>query len=420
MYYTRTVWSRRAQRLVFGACLAGVAAGSMGTLQARQDMPAPLSSLTSALYLRVERFSSPIDRSIELRFFLKPGSRGQGDRVVDVTRQSLRLYGDWFGPFPYPQLTVVDAPWPSSLVGTALPRAVVTSTRWLSLERDGASDRTLITAIAREYFIESRDQGTGGSNQGSRDFAEGLARYAAARAIDAVLQGRQHWSRRYFGGFLPYAVRSLPLSPPRSAAQGRRVYFDELAGDDAAIRAMLALQTLERYIGWPALQQGLAAYRTEFAAGGGTPEALQRILEEQGGRDLSSFFKAAFTPAVSFDYGVEMAASVSASESYTAIVALRRYGDGVFPVSYDLQFADGSKVTGMWPEGQQRVALEYASTSALAAVEVDPAHALLLDVDRANNMKRLTRARMPNPLVRNLASWLVWLQDLLLTASALS
>ena len=129
-----------------------IATGWMGTLQARQDMAAPLSTLTAALYLRVERFSSPIDAAIELRFFLKPSSDGQGERVVEVTQQSLRILGDWFGPFRYPRLFIVDAPWNSTIVGESLPGAVVTSTRWLSLERDGSADRALIAAVARRVL----------------------------------------------------------------------------------------------------------------------------------------------------------------------------------------------------------------------------------------------------------------------------
>ena len=325
MYYTRTVWSRRAQCLVFVACV--IATGWMGTLQARQDLPAPLSALTAALYLRVERFSSPVDAAIELRFFLKPASNGQGERVVEVTQQSLRTLGDWFGPFPYPRLFIVDAPWNSTLVGASLPGAVVTSTRWLSLERDGSVDRALIAAIAREYWVGRT------SPAEPRAFDEGLAHYAAARAIDAVLQGRQHWSRRYFGGFVPYAVRSLPLSPPRSAAQGRRAFFEELHPGDEALRTSLALQTLERYIGWPALQQGLAAYRSRFPGGGGSPEALNAILNEQGGRDLSTLFKSAFAQDTIFDYGVEQASTMPLAGKHKAAVALRRYGGGTFPVS---------------------------------------------------------------------------------------
>ena len=53
-------------------------------------------------------------------------------------------------------------------------------------------------------------------------------------------------------------------------------------------------------------------------------------------------------------------------------------------------------------------------------MQVDPDYALLLDADRTNNSRNLTHPQLTNPFVRGVASWMVWLQDLLLTSSALS
>lgn len=388
-----------------------LASGWMGTLQARQDMPAPLSSLTSALYLRTERVTPAHDPAVELRFFLKPGAGFRGDRVVAVTQQSLELLSDWYGPFPYSTLTIVDAPWQSPLAGAAYPGALATSTRWISIERDGSADRALIAAIAAEYWQPKST---------STAFEQGVARYSAARAIDTILQGRQHWSRRYLGGFLPIAVRSLPLSPPRSPSRGRRVSYPELHGSAEAMRVMVAMQTLERFIGWPALQQGLIAYRGKFPSGGGTPEALLEILNEQGGRNLSDAFADAFRAGVRYDYGVELADSAADGARHSVHVALRRYGAAPFPVSYALHFADQTELRDRWNGRDDRLDLQYDSQSPLASVTVDPDNVLLLDEDPSNNVRSLAPGRIPAALLRGAASWLVWLQDLMLTGSAVS
>ena len=57
--------------------------------------------------------------------------------------------------------------------------------------------------------------------------------------------------------------------------------FDELKAPADATHAMEALQTLERYIGWPALQQGLVAYREKFPAGGGTPDFVAWLAADR-------------------------------------------------------------------------------------------------------------------------------------------
>ena len=384
----------------------------MGTLQARQDMPAPLSALTSALYLRTERVTPTQEPAVELRIFLKPGAGFRGDRVVTVTQQTLELLGGWYGPFPLSTLTIVDVPWQSPLAGASYPGAIATSTRWMSIERDGSADRALIAAIAAEYWQPSSPSSTA--------FEQGIARYSAARAIDAILQGRQHWSRRYLGGFLPIAVRSLPLSPPRSPSRGRRAWYPELQGSAEAMRTMVAMQTLERFIGWPALQQGLLAYRRTFASGGGTPEALIAILNEQGGRDLSGVFAEAFRAGTHYDYGVELAGSAAEGGRHSVHVALRRYGAAAFPVSYALRFEDQTELRDRWNGRDDRLDLQYDSVSPLASVIVDPDNVLLLDEDSSNNVRSLAPERIPAALLRGAASWLVWLQDLMLTGSAVS
>jgi hypothetical protein len=427
LYYTRTVWSRGVQCVVIGAWVTALASGWMATLQARQAAAEPAAELTAGLTLRQERFSSATDPAIDLQFFLKPAAADRGDRVVETTRASLRLFGEWFGAFPRPSLAVIDGPWWRPSVAVR-PGVAVTSTRWISIERDGAEDRTLVAAIARQYWL--------GVHAGEQAwFEEALSRFSAARAIDIVLQGRQHWSRRYFGGFVPIAIRSLPLSPPRPASRGRRVDFDELGGDrngDAG-KATIALQTLDRYIGWPALQQGLAAYRERFRSGGGSPAGLLAILNEQGGRDLSWFFETAFRFDTRFDYGIEQLTSTADGSGHRVGLALRRYGDGIFAgtsvpreqtrgmaIRVVIRLSDQSEIKEWWDGRDASLELSYLTTVAAESAEVDPDAMLLLDDDRSNNLRRLVPAPMPRPAERAIVNWMLWLQDFMLTCVALS
>jgi hypothetical protein len=427
LYYTRTVWSRGVQCVVIGAWVTALASGWMATLQARQDVAEPAAGLTAGLALRQERFSSAVDPAIDLRFFLKPAAGYRGDRVVETTRASLQLLGEWFGPFPRRSLTVIDGPWSRPPNNAVVPGVAVTSTRWISNEREGGADRALIAALARQYWL-----GAAGERAW---FEDALARFSAARAIDILLQGRQHWSRRYVGGFVPLAIRSLPLSPPRSAARGRRVQFDELGGDrngDAG-KATIALQTLDRYIGWPALQQGLATYRERFRSGGGSPAGLLAILNEQGGRDLSWFFDAAFRFDTRFDYGIESLTSIADGPGHRVGLTLRRYGDAIFAgtsapreqarglaIPVVIRLADQSEIQEWWDGRDASLEFSYVTTAAPESAEVDPDVMLLLDADRSNNVRRLTPAALPRPAQRALVNWMLWLQDFMLTCAALS
>jgi hypothetical protein len=43
-----------------------------------------------------------------MRLLLQPEHRGKEERHFAATRAALRYYGEWFGPYPYGHITIVD------------------------------------------------------------------------------------------------------------------------------------------------------------------------------------------------------------------------------------------------------------------------------------------------------------------------
>jgi hypothetical protein len=43
-----------------------------------------------------------------MRLLLQPEHRAQADRYFAIVADTLRLYGEWFGAYPYGYLTIVD------------------------------------------------------------------------------------------------------------------------------------------------------------------------------------------------------------------------------------------------------------------------------------------------------------------------
>jgi hypothetical protein len=80
-------------------------------------------------------------------------------------------------------------------------------------------------------------------------------------------------------------------------------------------------------------------------------------------------------------------------------------------------FDDGSELTE-WIDGRDREwRFEYTSASPAVLAAVDPDAILLIDADRTNNTRTLNQ-----PLhtlgVRLAINWLTWLQDAMLTCTA--
>ncbi len=76
------------------------------------------------------RTSDPPGRST-LRLLLQPEHRGQADRHIDAARTALKHYGEWFGPYPYGHLTIVDPAYQSDADGMEYPTLITAGTKWL-------------------------------------------------------------------------------------------------------------------------------------------------------------------------------------------------------------------------------------------------------------------------------------------------
>ena len=95
-------------------------------------------------------------------------------------------------------------------------------------------------------------------------------------------------------------------------------------------------------------------------------------------------------------------------------MAVRRYGDGIFPVDVLVEFDDGSTERRRWDGRAQWTSYRFVRPARAVTATVDPDRVLLLDVDFTNN-SRTTRSRAVAAATRWTLAWIVWLQDLLLT-----
>lgn len=429
------MWNGRTER-VCAALLIATLAGAPAL--ARQASPA---EWTEGLERRLEQFTPEGRAPVELRFFLRTGAAETSERIVATTREALTLFDDWFGPFAHSSLTVIDARWRSVQAGTSSPGVVVVSSRWLAPDRDLALERSLLAAIGRQYWQDLPvPEGEG--------FREALASYAGTRAIHEALEGRNFATYRFFGGFVPFTVRSLLLSPNPLDRKPRLRVFDEIDADTPpsvsaetmegrrqAQRAALALDTLERYLSWPVLQQGLREYREGLRSTAGPALALSTVVSAQRGRDIGWFFAEAFRVGGHFDYAVAAFTSTptDGGSPFRTRVVIRRIGDGIFSGTSDpdedsplgmgslpvaIGFEDGSEVRD-WSDGREvESELAYDSASRAVWTSVDPEAFLLIDEDRENNSRMLSAPFHPTG-ARLAMHWLLWLQDAMLSYTGL-
>jgi hypothetical protein len=82
-------------------------------------------------------------------------------------------------------------------------------------------------------------------------------------------------------------------------------------------------------------------------------------------------------------------------------------------------FASGERVTEHWDGKERWKAFTYDRLARLASAQVDPNRVLLLDVNYTNNSKTM-EPRGGTAATKWSISWMVWLQDCLLSWTALA
>jgi hypothetical protein len=410
------VRSRRRRALAIAWLLAGAAALTGPAAGAQSVAGSSLSG--------VERIALEGGTSIDIQFLIAPEAASQTTRVVNATRATLTLLSAWFGS-PPPPFTVAGMPWRGRFTGTSQQGRVSFPLRWLAPVRDQSAERALIGALVRQYGV--------GAETPDTPFKEALVAYVSTRAIHHVLEGSNFETVRFFGGHLPFPLRSVLLSPPVGDPRPRVSGFEELEPQTAAVgevrRGVMALQTLERYVGWPTMLEAISTLpRTSPQHDAG---AFASVLSDVRGTDLRSLVAECLRADAVFDYAIESLQSTpAASGMVETIVTISRRGSGRFAIGDEtgdrdasmplrVKFADGSEARDYFDGAAASATRVYSAKTAAIAATVDPDAMLLLDDDRDNNT--IVRDAPVSPLgIRLALHWMAWLQNAMLSYTALA
>jgi hypothetical protein len=392
---------------------------------------------------RRERFEHPGLPSVDMRLLLQPEHASQAARHFAATRNTLRYYGEWFGAYPYPQITIVDPAWQSRTGGMEYPTLFTAGTRWLAPTEVSSPEEVTVHEAGHQFWY-----GVVGSNEFEHAWLdEGLNTFATARAME-VFFSPNYRSTRFFGRFVPWVLTDIPWSREIDGNRltGYRLnarmdtqaiptyrYWPGSASSISYNKTALWLHTLERHLGWPTLQRGMAAFFERWRFGHPSPENFFESLSEASGQDLSWFFDQVHGTANIFDYGLQELTSRQVEtrgffdaegetrftdgptdEQVETTVIVRRYGEGIFPVEVLTQFDDGHEEREQWDGRERWTAFTYRRDARATRAFVDPDRVLLLDINYTNNSRTLTPAA-DTAATKWSVKWLVWLQDLLLT-----
>jgi peptidase M1-like protein len=399
---------------------------------------------------QTERFEHATLPPVTLRLLLQPEHVGQERRHFDAARATLKYYGEWFGPYPYGNLTIVDPAWQSGADGMEYPTLITAGTRWLAPRSVSEPEDVTVHEGGHQFWY-----GIVATNEFEHAWMdEGLNTFSTARVIDQYF-GADHYEKRYFGGFIPWAFNDLPLS---RAIDGNRLagyrrnartdilstpswrYWPSTGGAITYNKTAVWLNTLERMLGWDTLQKILSTYFSRYAFKHPTPADFFAVATEVSGRDLTPFFDQVYRSTAVVDYSVELltsdqtsdrgyfgdsgklayavdqrsSASTGAGEPYRTTVVVRRLGDAMMPVDVRVVFENGKDTRWSWDGRDAWKMFQVDGPVRAVSAQVDPDRVLLLDVNYTNNSRSLAPKAAAAARKWSL-TWLIWLQDHLLT-----
>ena len=380
---------------------------------------------------------------VAIRLLLQPEHADQADRHFEATRAALQYYGEWYGPYPYSNITVVDPAWQSGAGGMEYPTLFTAGTRWIAPRGVTQPESVTVHEAGHQWWY-----GIVATNEFEHAWMdEGLNTFSTARTL-AQFFGTQHYAKRYFGSFVPWVFEDLRLS---RATDGNRLpgyrpnarmdaqstptwrYWPGSASSISYNKTALWLHTLERLLGWETLQRAMSTYFSRFSFRHPKPEDFFAAVSEAAGRDMSWFFDQVHRNAYAFDYGIALFTSERPRESgyfgdgsgrafssgqregpYRTTVVVRRYAEGIFPIDVRVRFANDEEVRWRWDGRDTWKLFEVEKPSRAVSAEVDPERVLLLDLNYTNNSMSLS-PRGPAAARKWSLAWLIWLQDQLLT-----
>ena len=381
---------------------------------------------TSPQFMVLTRaFTHPTLPQVQMRLLLRPEHAGQEARHFDAAAATLRYYGEWFGPYPYGNITIVDPAFQSGSGGMEYPTLFTAGTRWIAPTRVLSPESVTIHEAGHQWWY-----GLVGSNEFEHAWMdEGFNQFSEARVDDVAFGTKNFLARRYFGGFVPWVFRDIPvnrqvdegLAGYRAQAESDAEatpsfrYWPSTGGNITYFKTALWLHTLEKWLGWPTLQRAMSTYFDRWKFRHPEPADFFDSLNQASGRDLAPFFDQVYRGSNTFDYGVQLLTSTPGGPGhFRTTVVVRRFGEATFPVDVLTVFSDGSKKTERWDGVERRAIYRYDTQVRARSVQVDPDRVLMLDVNYTNNSRTL-QARAGEASRKWSLKWMAWLQDVLVT-----
>jgi hypothetical protein len=403
-----------------------------------------------------QQFDTPGRAPVQMRLLIQPEHEYLADRHFAGAAAALKYYGEWYGGYPYPTLTIVDPPYQSESGGMEYPTIFTAGTRWLSPRYSNDPEYVVLHEAGHQFWY-----GLVANNE--VEFAwldEGINEYSDSRVQWEALQPN-YLVQRFFGGFIPWQYRDIRLQRATDTnwmnTYRRAPDRDSISTPTAGLwpgthqnmsyhKTALMLHTLERMYTWETMQKVLSIFFAKWKFKHPRPADFFDVLREVTGKDQQWFIDQVYTSSNKFDYAIDSLTSEAieargfkeATEGtggserskelkfqetkvegqFRTTVVVRRLEAGQFPVDVLVTFSNSEQARVSWDGRSRWNVFTFDRPVKAVSAQIDPERQLLLDTNYTNNTRTLAPASARAATKWSLR-WMVWLQDLFMTCAFL-
>jgi hypothetical protein len=334
---------------------------------------------------------------VKIRLLSYDSHKSSWQRYLDITRETMKRFDEWYGPYPYAQITVVDPPHGGGEAGgMEYPTFITADTAWWIPKGILLPELVVEHEFGHQYWY-----GMVATNEFENGWLdEGINSYTEVKVLDNIYgpstsvlnimgaqAGERGLQRMGYLGSPDYDSLAKPSYKNKSVGS----YGDITYGKTASM-----LLTLETVVGEQTLKNALHVYFMKYRFTHPTQEDFVRTVSEVAGKDLNWYWQQAVYGTQVFDYEVSRADSTpvnwydkgaedKSDTVFETQVILHRKEDFVFPVEAEVKFDNGEKVREHWDGKDRWIRYVYHKKAKVVSVELDPDHNVWLDRNFVNN-----------------------------------
>ncbi len=389
-------------------------------------------------------------REVKVILFTQPQHDNMIERYFEATFNALRYFGEWYGEYPYPTVTVVDPANDSRSGGMEYPTLFTGGSNMFSPKEAQSPEGVTVHEFGHQFWY-----GMVGNNEFEEAWLdEGFNTYSTDRVIRTAWKPFKA-SNSLFGGpgagsyvGLPFVYHDVDQFGLLSAnGQLRQAGKEDVMvrrgweyngsyGFNSYTKPGMSLVMLERYLGEEWMYRVMRTYHFRYRFKHPTSQDFINTVNEVTGKNMNWFFENTWYSSNVFDYSVDYIANTLIAPptgiftmngsnidsagvqqlkgKYRCDVVVKREGEAVAPVDVLVIFENGDQKHEQW-DGQYRwKKFTYYTDSKVNEAIVDPDHKLVMDINWNNNSKVLRGPGFKSMAARKYASKvLFWVQNYL-------